>query len=63
MDNSYLVAEIMKNRRRRVFLFELEGQESIHDVVEKNFGPDAEVVHYRTPTPEELILMRRSMRT
>ena len=61
--NTYWVAEIMKNRRRRVFLFELEGKESIEDVVEKNFGPGTEIVRYRTPTPEEFILMKRGMKT
>ncbi len=63
LENSYLVAEIMRGRRRAVFLFELEGKESIDDVVLKNFGESAQIVQYRRPTMEEFILMKRGMKT
>lgn len=63
MDKIYFIAEIKKRNRRRVFLFELEDRETLEEVVERNFGEDAEIVMYRFPTPEEKILMSRSMRT
>ncbi len=63
MDSRYLAAEIMKGRRRTVHLFELEGDETLEEVVEKNFGKDVHIVSFRMPTPEELILMRRGMKT
>lgn len=63
MEKYYFVAKIMKNGRQRVFLFELEGRETIEEVVARNFGEDAVIVEYRIPTPEEKILMSRSMRT
>ena len=63
MENSYLVAEIVKGRRHRVFLFEMEGKESLEDVVKKNFGDEVQIAQRRTPTPEEFILMKRGMRS
>ncbi|MBQ9633342.1 MAG: hypothetical protein IJV04_10615 [Lachnospiraceae bacterium] len=62
-ENGYMVAEIMRGRRRAVFLFEIEKSESLEQVVEKNFGPTAEIVVYRKPTMEEFILMKRGMKT
>ncbi len=62
-ENSYLVGEIMKGRRRAIFLFEIEGNESIEDVVKKNFGEATTLVKYRKPTMEEYILMKRGMKT
>lgn len=63
MDTSYFVAEIRKGAMHKVFLFELEGRETIEEVVHRNFGMDVSIVSYRVPTPEELILMRRSMKS
>ena len=63
MGESYFVAEIKKGASHKVFLFEVEGKETIEEVVEKNFGSGAIVVKYRVPTAEELILMRRSMKS
>ncbi len=59
----YFVAKILKNGRHKVFLFELEGKETLEEVAARNFGEDAVVVEYRIPTQEEKILMSRSMRT
>ena len=63
MDNTYYAAEIMKGRRRRVFLFEVEKGETLEEVVERNFGADAQILQYRFPTPEEKILMSRGMKS
>ena len=63
MGNSYFVAEIKKGAQHRVFLFEVEGRETLEEVVEKNFGPETKLIKYRTPTQEELILMRRGMKS
>ncbi len=63
MDNSYFVAEIMKGRRRKALLIELEGRETIEEVVKRNYGEDTVVVQYRVPTMEEMILMKRGMIT
>ena len=63
MDSRYLAAEIMRGRRRSVHLFELEGDETLEEVVAKNFGEGVQIITYRMPTAEEMILMRRGMKT
>ena len=60
---SYFIADIMRGRRHKVHIIEVEGKESIEEVVAKNFGDEAKVVSHRIPTQEEFILMRRSMIT
>lgn len=63
MASRYLAAEIMRGRRRTVHLFELEGEETLEEVVEKNFGPGVKIISFRMPTQEEFVLMRRGMKT
>ena len=63
MDNTYYVAEIKKGASHRVFLFEVEKDETLDDVVIKNFGGDALIVKHRVPTMEERILMQRGMKS
>ena len=60
---TYYMAEIMRSRRRNVFLFEIEDGEYLEDVVKKNFGDEASIVKYRVPTNEEYLLFRRGMRS
>lgn len=63
MDNTYYVAEIKKGVSHRVFLFEVEENETLEDVVMKNFGEEAIVLKHRLPTMEEHILMKRGMKS
>ena len=63
MQNSYLMAEVMRNRRKSVHLFEVEDGETLEDVVLRNFGPETSIVRHRIPTKEEFILMRRGMKS
>ena len=63
MNNGYFIAEIKRGSQHRIFLFEVEGRETLEEVVAKNFGEEAKILKYRIPTPEELILMRRGMKT
>ena len=62
-ENGYFAAEIMRGRRRTVHLFEVEPNESLEEVVKRNFGEDTQIVKYRLPTPEEFILMQRGMKS
>ena len=61
MDKTYYIAEIMRGRRRRVFLFEIDKDDTLESVVHRAFGDEATIVKYRFPTMEERILMGRSM--
>ncbi len=63
MENTYYIAEIKKGASHRVFQFEVEKEETLEDVVIRNFGEEAVIVKYRTPTMEEHILMQRGMKT
>ncbi len=63
MDNVYYVAEIKKRAQHRIYLFEVEKNESLEEVVARNFGEDALIVKYRVPTMEERILMQRGMKS
>ncbi len=63
MDNAYYVVEIKKRAQHKVFLFEVEKDESLDEVVARNFGDDAIILKYRVPTMEERILMQRGMKS
>lgn len=57
----YMMAEVMRGRRRTAHLFELEDDEDLEDVAKKNLGENAVIVKSRVPTPEEYILLQRGM--
>ncbi|MBR1635875.1 MAG: hypothetical protein IJ682_12560 [Lachnospiraceae bacterium] len=61
MDKTYYIAEIMRGRRRRVFLFEIDKDDTLESIVHRAFGNETAIVKYRFPTLEERILMGRSM--